>query len=76
MNVLEDPAGLDELRRLGARSIPVLSRGDANAIWTFTQTDSGEHDVEALEQLVRLLPADDVRRAIGSARLRRLSQDD
>jgi hypothetical protein len=26
--VLEDPAGLDELRRLGARSVPVLSRGD------------------------------------------------
>ncbi len=28
MNVLEDPAGLDELRALGARSVPVLSRGD------------------------------------------------
>jgi uncharacterized damage-inducible protein DinB len=26
--VLEDPSGLDELRRLGARSVPVLSRGD------------------------------------------------
>jgi hypothetical protein len=26
--VLEDPAGFDELRRLGARSVPVLSRGD------------------------------------------------
>jgi hypothetical protein len=26
--VLEDPDGLDELRRLGARSVPVLSRGD------------------------------------------------
>jgi hypothetical protein len=26
--VLEDPAGLDELRRLGARSVPVLSRGN------------------------------------------------
>jgi hypothetical protein len=26
--VLEDTAGLDELRRLGARSVPVLSRGD------------------------------------------------
>jgi len=34
INVLEDPAGLDELRRLGARSIPVLSRGDA---FTFAQ---------------------------------------
>ncbi|HEX7303295.1 GAF domain-containing protein [Lentzea sp.] len=54
----------------------VLSRGDANALWTFTQTDSGEHDVEALEQLVRLLPPDDVRLAIATARLRRLSQDD
>ena len=26
--MLEDPAGLDELRRLGARSVPVLSRGN------------------------------------------------
>jgi hypothetical protein len=26
--VLEDATGLDELRRLGARSVPVLSRGD------------------------------------------------
>jgi len=32
--VLEDPTGLDELRRLGARSIPVLSRGDE---FTFAQ---------------------------------------
>jgi hypothetical protein len=54
----------------------VLARGDANALWTFTQTDSGEHDVEALEQLVRLVPANDVRLAIATARLRRLSQDD
>ncbi|MGI5502220.1 GAF domain-containing protein [Lentzea sp. CA-135723] len=53
-----------------------LQRGDANALWTFTQTDSGEHDVEALEQLVRLLPPDDVRLALATARLRRLSQDD
>lgn len=27
MNVLEDPAGLAELQRLGVRSVPVLSRG-------------------------------------------------
>ena len=27
--MLEDAAGLDDLRRLGARSVPVLSRGDA-----------------------------------------------
>lgn len=32
--MLEDPTGLDELRRLGARSIPVLSRGDE---FTFAQ---------------------------------------
>jgi len=32
--VLEDPTGLDELRRLGARSVPVLSRGDE---FTFAQ---------------------------------------
>ncbi|WP_237048034.1 GAF domain-containing protein [Lentzea guizhouensis] len=54
----------------------VLSRGDANALWTFSQTDSGEHDVEAMEQLVRLLPPNDVRLAITNARLRRLLQDD
>jgi hypothetical protein len=34
INVLEDQAGLAELRRLGARSIPVLSRGDE---FTFAQ---------------------------------------
>ena len=28
MNVLEDKAGLAELRRLGARSVPIVSRGD------------------------------------------------
>ncbi|MEU7481872.1 GAF domain-containing protein [Lentzea sp. NPDC042327] len=54
----------------------VLSRGDANALWTFVQTDSGEHDAEAMEQLVRLLPPNDVRVAITTARLRRLNQDD
>jgi hypothetical protein len=32
--VLEDATGLDELRRLGARSVPVLSRGDE---FTFAQ---------------------------------------
>lgn len=32
--MLEDAGGLDELRRLGARSIPVLSRGDE---WVFAQ---------------------------------------
>jgi hypothetical protein len=34
VNILADPEGLPELQRLGARSIPVLSRGDA---WTFAQ---------------------------------------
>ena len=34
VNILEDQEGLPELRRLGARSIPVLSRGDK---WTFAQ---------------------------------------
>ncbi|MBV9587327.1 MAG: NrdH-redoxin, partial [Alphaproteobacteria bacterium] len=28
INILQDPAGRAELQRLGARSIPVLSRGD------------------------------------------------
>ncbi len=32
--MLEDPDGLTELRRLGARSVPVLSRGDD---WIFAQ---------------------------------------
>ena len=32
--MLEDAAGLAELRRLGARSVPVLSRGDE---WVFAQ---------------------------------------
>jgi hypothetical protein len=34
VNILADPEGLPELQRLGARSIPVLSRGDN---WTFAQ---------------------------------------
>jgi hypothetical protein len=34
INVLTDPDGVTELRRLGARSIPVLSRGDD---WVFAQ---------------------------------------
>ena len=37
VNVLEDADGLAELRRLGARSVPVLSRGDG---WTFAQNIS------------------------------------
>lgn len=32
--MLEDPDGLPELRRIGARSVPVLSRGDD---WVFAQ---------------------------------------
>ena len=32
--MLEDAAGLAELRRIGARSVPVLSRGDE---WVFAQ---------------------------------------
>ena len=35
MNVLEDPAGLAELQKLGVRSVPVLSRGDK---YTFGQS--------------------------------------
>ena len=35
MNVLEDPAGLAELQKLGVRSVPVLSRGDK---FTFGQS--------------------------------------
>ena len=34
VNILEDPEGVAELQRLGARSIPVLSRGDD---WVFAQ---------------------------------------
>jgi hypothetical protein len=35
VNVLEDPAGMAELRKLGVRSVPVLSRGDK---FTFGQS--------------------------------------
>ena len=35
MNVLEDPNGMAELQKLGARSVPVLSRGDK---FTFGQS--------------------------------------
>jgi hypothetical protein len=35
VNVLEDPAGMAELERLGVRSVPVLSRGDK---YTFGQS--------------------------------------
>lgn len=35
MNVLDDPAGMAELKKLGARSVPVLSRGSA---YTFGQS--------------------------------------
>jgi hypothetical protein len=35
VNVLEDPAGMAELERLGVRSVPVLSRGDQ---YTFGQS--------------------------------------
>jgi hypothetical protein len=35
VNVLEDPAGMAELQRLGVRSVPVLSRGDK---YTFGQS--------------------------------------
>jgi len=35
VNVLEDPVGLAELQKLGARSVPVLSRGDK---FTFGQS--------------------------------------
>ncbi len=43
MNVLEDPAGLAELQKLGARSVPVLSRGD-----TFTFGQSTKQIVDFL----------------------------
>jgi hypothetical protein len=35
VNVLDDPAGMAELKKLGARSVPVLSRGSA---YTFGQS--------------------------------------
>jgi hypothetical protein len=46
--VLEDPAGLAELRRIGARSVPVLSRGDD---FVFAQN---------LAQVVKFLGLDEV----------------
>lgn len=47
MNVLEDPAGLAELQKLGVRSVPVLSRGDK---FTFGQS---------LKQIVDFLGLDE-----------------
>lgn len=47
MNVLEDPAGLAELQRLGARSVPVLSRGTA---FTFGQSTKQIVDFLGLQE--------------------------
>lgn len=47
MNVLEDPAGLAELQKLGVRSVPVLSRGDA---FTFGQSTRQIVDFLGLEE--------------------------
>ncbi|WP_235921405.1 helix-turn-helix domain-containing protein [Lentzea tibetensis] len=53
----------------------VLARHDVEGLWRFAQTDSGEHDVEVLEELVRLLPGNDVRYALASGRLKRALLD-
>ena len=37
MNVLEDPTGLDQLKKLGLRTVPVLSRGDKYVLGQNTQ---------------------------------------
>ena len=51
MNVLEDPAGLAELQTLGARSVPVLSRGTK-----FTFAQSTKQIVEFLGLNERTVP--------------------
>lgn len=47
MNVLEDPAGLAELQKLGARSVPVLSRGTK---FTFGQSTKQIVDFLGLDE--------------------------
>jgi hypothetical protein len=47
VNVLEDPNGLAELQRLGARSVPVLSRGDK---FTFGQSTKQIVDFLGLDE--------------------------
>ena len=37
VNVLEDPTGLDQLKKLGLRTVPVLSRGDKYVLGQNTQ---------------------------------------
>ena len=51
MNVLDDPAGLAELQTLGARSVPVLSRGTK-----FTFAQSTKQIVEFLGLNERTVP--------------------
>ncbi|WP_285748879.1 helix-turn-helix domain-containing protein [Lentzea sp. NBRC 105346] len=53
----------------------LLAGQDGDALWRFAQTDSGEHDTEVLEQLVKLLPSNDVRYALAATRLKRALQD-
>jgi hypothetical protein len=59
---LESPAGLDELRRLGARSVPVLARGDdyvfaqnIGHVVKFLGLDEATEPVLTPEQLVNRL---------------------
>ena len=47
MNVLDDPSGLAELQKLGARSVPVLSRGDK---FTFGQSTKQIVDFLGLDE--------------------------
>ena len=47
MNVLEDPNGLAELQRMGARSVPVLSRGEK---FTFGQSTKQIVDFLGLDE--------------------------
>jgi hypothetical protein len=47
VNVLEDPSGLAELQKLGARSVPVLSRGDK---FTFGQSTKQIVDFLGLDE--------------------------
>lgn len=46
----------------------LLSRGDAEALWLFAQTDTGRDDVEVLERIAALLPPSDPRRICAGLR--------
>jgi hypothetical protein len=54
----------------------VLDGGDPDVLWTFARSSIGQDDLEVFEQLARILPQEDPRRASARARLNRLLVED